>query len=442
MKHIVHKYIKQPSAVKIALGIEAAIRDGALRSGQRLATVRGLADLLEVSPATVAAAYRRLKLRGIVVTAGRRGTRVSHRPLHPSRRRQVGPRGTRNLFDGNPDPALLPVIAPILRRIDPSPRLYGEPPHHGDLIKLVRRELVASGVAAGELCVTNGAIDAIDRLLAEHLRPGDRVAVEDPGFTGILDLVMSRGLSLVPVEIDEEGPMPERLQRACAEGARAFIVTPRVQSPTGAALSEARARELRRVLRTAPDLLVIEDDHANRIADTPLYCLHDPKRARWAHVHSFSKSINPDLRMALMTGDDHTMARVQDRLIIGERWVSHLLQRIAYALLSDAGVRRHLRRAAVTYTRRRKALLEALRGAGFSPWGRSGYNVWVPVAEETSTVQALAAAGWAVSAGERFRLGSPPAIRITASTLEPEEAKRFAADLAAALGRSPHTATV
>ncbi|MEE8247394.1 MAG: aminotransferase class I/II-fold pyridoxal phosphate-dependent enzyme [Alphaproteobacteria bacterium] len=234
----------------------------------------------------------------------------------------------------------------------------------------MRRELVASGVAAGELCVTNGAIDAIDRLLAEHLRPGDRVAVEDPGFTGILDLVMSRGLSLVPVEIDEEGPLPERLQRACAEGARAFIVTPRVQSPTGAALSEARARELRRVLRGAPDLLVIEDDHANRIADTPLYCLHDPKRARWAHVHSFSKSINPDLRMALMTGDDHTMARVQDRLIVGERWVSHLLQRIAYALLSDPGVRRHLRRAAATYTRRREALLGALRGAGFSPWGR------------------------------------------------------------------------
>ncbi len=57
-------------------------------------------------------------------------------------------------------------------------------------------------------------------------------------------------------------------------------------------------------------------------------------------------------------------------------------------------------------------------------------------------MQALAAAGWAVSAGERFRLGSPPAIRITASTLEPVEATRVASDLAAALGRSPHTATV
>ncbi|MEE8247393.1 MAG: hypothetical protein V3S87_09045 [Alphaproteobacteria bacterium] len=68
--------------------------------------------------------------------------------------------------------------------------------------------------------------------------------------------------------------------------------------------------------------------------------------------------------------------------------------------------------------------------------------MWVRVAEETSTVQALAAAGWAVSAGERCRLGSPPAIRITATTLKPEEPKRFAADLAAALGRSPHTATV
>ena len=83
MKHIVHKYIKQRSAVKIARGIEAAVRDGALQSGQRLATVRGLADLLEVSPATVASAYRRLNLstdffRG---RGGSEGLRLQRRSL-------------------------------------------------------------------------------------------------------------------------------------------------------------------------------------------------------------------------------------------------------------------------------------------------------------------------------------------------------------------------
>ena len=57
-------------------------------------------------------------------------------------------------------------------------------------------------------------------------------------------------------------------------------------------------------------------------------------------------------------------------------------------------------------------------------------NVWIPVAEESTTVQALLHAGWAVKAGERYRIASPPAIRVTIAALEPREAVRFAADLA------------
>jgi len=59
----------------------------------------------------------------------------------------------------------------------------------------------------------------------------------------------------------------------------------------------------------------------------------------------------------------------------------------------------------------------------------------LPVDEETPVVQALAAAGWAVAAGERFRISSPPGIRITTSTLEPNEAIKLAADIASVIPR-------
>lgn len=442
MNHPVHECITGGTAVKIAACIEDGIRDGALRPGHRLPTVRALADRLEVSPATVAAAYAALKARGFIVSRGRRGTHVSHRPVHPSRRRQHAPLAARNLYDGNPDRALLPDMSRALAAIDPSPSLYGESPHYQPLVRLLARELAADGVAVGELCVVSGAMDGIGRVLAEHLRAGDRVAIEDPGFTGHLDLVTSRGLTLAPVPIDQEGMLADGLDRACAEGAAAVLVTPRVQSPTGAALTEQRADELRRVLRRHPDVLIIEDDHANRIADVPLFCLHDARRSRWAHLHSFSKSINPDLRMAMLTGDETTMARVQDRMLIEERWVSNILQRLTHSLLSDKAVRKHLKQVARTYTSRRQALLDGLDRAGLRAWGRSGYNVWLPVREETSTVQALADAGWAVSAGERFRLQSPPAVRITASTLEPKDGARLAEAAVQVLAPARHTATV
>src|SRR5262249_10548024 len=135
--------------------------------------------------------------------------------------------------------------------------------------------------------------------------------------------------------------LPGALRQACVEGAKAVVLTPRAQNPFGAALSKERAKELRAVLRRYPDVVVIEDDHANLITDVPLHGLHSEAH-RWVYLRSFSKALNPDLRLAALTGDTETMTRVQDRQVVGERWVSHLLQRIAYALLSDGGVRRHL----------------------------------------------------------------------------------------------------
>jgi DNA-binding transcriptional MocR family regulator len=273
--------------------------------------------------------------------------------------------------------------------------------------------------------------------LVEHLRCCDRVGLEDPGFGNIHDLVISRGLSVVPVATDDSGMVPESLERAIAEGIRALVVTPRAQNPTGAAMTEERARALRRVLRKSPDLLTFEDDHAALITDAPLHTLHTSRSRRWVYLRSLSKALNPDLRLALMTGDDTTMTRVRDRLMVGERWVSHILQRIAGALLDDAEVRSKLKEVGRTYGLRRRALIDRLAEAGIFSTGRSGYNVWIPVAEETPTVQALLARGWAVGAGERFRIQTPPAIRVTAATLLPEEAAWFAADLADILTAGP-----
>ena len=420
-------HITGDSAVKIASSIERMIRDGDLASGGHLPTVRSLADHLEVSPATVAAAYRSLRTRGLVISRGRRGTRVSPVLAAAVRRPStVVPAGVVNLADGNPDPALLPDMYSALQQIDPSARLYGEAAHHPKLVALMQRELSEDGVPAGPMCIVSGAMEGIDRVLSEHLRPGDRVAVEDPGFTGILDMVASRGLSLLPVAVDDQAMQPESLREAIKSGAKALIITPRVQSPTGSALTAERARALRRELRAAPDLLVIHDDHARLITSAPLHLLVSTATARWAYIHSFSKALNPDLRLAVVTGDDTTMSRISQRMRITERWVSHILQRIALQLLSDRDVRQQLESATETYDARRQALLAALNRRNLTAFGVSGFNIWLPVREETATVQALAAAGWAVSPGERYRLNAPAGIRITASRLIPQNAERFA----------------
>ena len=94
------------------------MREGAIRPGAQLPTVRDLATRLRVSPTTVAAAYRNLRLRGLLVAAGRRGSAISHHPPIGARPAQVVPAHARDLASGNPDLKLLPALGPALRAID------------------------------------------------------------------------------------------------------------------------------------------------------------------------------------------------------------------------------------------------------------------------------------------------------------------------------------
>lgn len=427
------------SAAAVAASVEAAVRDGALQAGQRLPPIRQLAVSLALSPATVAAAYRSLARRGLVTTEGRRGTRVTARPPVTGRPDAAVPGGVRNLADGNPDPALLPPLGPVLAGIPVAPRLYEGDPKLPELVGHGRRLLAADGlgagaaggIEAGAVAIVGGARDGIERTLQAHLRPGDRVAVEDPAFTGVLDLLAALGLVTEPVAVDDRGMLPDALGAALRGGCQAVIVTPRAHNPTGAALDGDRAAALREVLGTRPEALIVEDDHAGPVAGAPGHTVTDPRQPRWAHVRSVSKWLGPDLRLALLVGDDTTIARVEGRQLLGTGWVSHVLQRVVAALLDDPATAELVARAARTYAARRRALVDALAELGVGAHGRSGTNVWVPVREETATVTALRDAGWAVDAGERYRLRAGPGVRITVSTLLPDEAPALASAIAA-----------
>ena len=325
-------------SAEIADGVERAVAERALHPGDLLPTVRELATALGLAPGTVAAAYRTLASRGIVAGRGRQGTRVTAGPPLPARTSPTIPDGVRNLASGNPDPALLPPIGPALRRLRPTDVTWGDP--HPDLEALddARRGSGSTTTATqpGRVVAVSGALDGVERVLLAHLRPGDRVAVEDPGFARVIDLVTALGLVPVPVAVDDAGPRPDALVAALADGIDALVLTPRAQNPLGAAVDAPRARALRQALAAHPDVLVIEDDHAGPISGADANPVVAADRRRWAVVSSVSKSLGPDLRLAALAGDPVTTDRVEGRLRVGPGWVSHLLQSLAADLWTDA----------------------------------------------------------------------------------------------------------
>ena len=407
-------------AESIAANVEEAISNGALEPGNALPPIRELAAQLGVNANTAAAAYRLLRDRGAVETAGRRGTRVRHRPA-TTPRSLLGldvPAGVRDLSTGNPDPALLPLAAtpqvtPVVRR----PVLYGEPAMLPELVDYTRAALTADRVPADHLAVTSGALDGIERALTAHLRPGDRVAVEDPGWANMLDLLAALGLSAEPVRIDDDGPLVADVARALGRGVRALLVTNRAQNPTGAALSADRAEALRSVLADRSDeVLVVEDDHCAGISGAPLRTLAG-STSHWAFVRSASKAYGPDLRVAVLAGDHRTVERVHGRQRLGPGWVSQLLQGLAVGLWSDAAATRLIREAEQQYTGTRTRLRTALAEREVTAFGRSGLNLWIPVPDETVAITRLLNAGWAAAPGTRFRIRTGPGMRITIADL-------------------------
>ena len=424
------EYFPERTAVKLVEGVESAIEDGFWSAGDRLPTVRALAGELQVSPATVESAYRRLRERGVIVGDRRRGTRVAPRPGALMPASSVPPDGLRDLATGNPDLKLLPSLEDAIRAIDKSSGLYtGELIDHR-LIEIAREQFRAERVPCDTLAVVSGAMDGVERVLRSRLRVGDRVLVEDPGFPGVFDQLTALGLILEPVGIDQDGPIPDDLRRGLSTNPKAFIVTPRAQNPTGAALTESRAAELGGILEGAPRLLVIEDDHAGPIAGLPALSLCTDRQGPWAHVRSVSKSLGPDLRLAVMSGDRETIDDVRARQLVGMRWVSRILQRIVVELWSDSEVWAKLNKAERTYAKRRQRLISLLGERGVHAVGKTGLNVWIPVVEEARVVRELAARGWGVTAGERFRFASDPAIRITVANLRKDESVRLADDIA------------
>jgi DNA-binding transcriptional MocR family regulator len=342
----------------------------------------------------------------------------------------------RDLASGNPDSGLLPPLRPALDAINVAHRgVNNVDSVLPELAELARARFAVDRIPVREVAAFSGALDAMERVLLANIAPGARVGVEDPGYPPVFILLAALGLKAVPCGVDQSGLRPDELGPALRD-VQAIIVTPRAQNPTGAAITPERAASLRELLRPYPDLLVIEDDHASDIAGPGAATLVEDARPRWAVIRSASKSLGADLRLALMAADATTLATVRGRQRRGPGWISGLLQQVVLHQWTAPAPVNMLHEATGAYRQRRRALLAALDARGIAATGLSGLNVWVPVTDEDFVVAHMHQAGYAVSAGRRFRRYAPPAVRITISTLPPSEAGAVADAVADAVTAS------
>lgn len=429
------------TAAEIAESLRNLIDAGTLEPGASLPSVRALAQDLQVNRNTVVAAYGIVAQAGLVVGAGRAGTKVVESTQLP----QEGSSGAEahliDLAHGNPDPQYLPSPAEALTQIaQDHPVLYGHSVIDPALEEWAKAEFSKDLTTEFELTVTAGSADAVDRLLAGALIPGDAVGFEQPCFLTSITTAQAAGYKPVPMDVDQHGIHPEALRNALEAGVRAIVVTPRAHNPTGVSITAQRARELRDLLAEYPHVLVIEDDHYWMLATTDYHSVIPDHHPRWAVVRSVSKSLGPDLRLGLVAADHSTTTRLGAKIHSGGMWVSHLLQRLTCLLATDATVQELISEAAKFYHEKNERLIEDLRAAGISASVDDGVNTWIQVGvDPDQVVAAMKSRRWLVRSGREFYLteGTGPVaagmIRVTGHGLGGERRRQFVEDLAQVL---------
>jgi DNA-binding transcriptional MocR family regulator len=408
--------MEESTARGLATAIGRTVSDGLLSSGDRLPPIRTIATKLGLSPTTVSAAWAMLARTGTVTTDGRHGTLVATRRASTPRYRRAVAGGqffTLDLSTGSPDPALLPNLHATLSDLEPVTEsgAYRDQPGVSRLAELLRESWP---FAAQELTVVDGSLDGLQAIASIHLRFGDRVAVENPAFPPLLDILDSVGVTPIPVDVDDDGPDPDQLATAVHGGARAVFLQPRAQNPTGAALTQERAERLADVLRHS-DVLVIEDDSAAISTKIPATSLGGFLPSRTLHVRSYSKVFGPELRLAALGGPSEFVTPIIDRRRLGQGWSSRILQGILVDLLTRPEHLATVERAQELYAQRWSAAVSALAARGVQVNGKGGLNIWVPVMDESAAQLLLATHGIGALPGRPFavRPNLPPHLRVT-----------------------------
>ncbi|HEX4809386.1 MAG TPA: PLP-dependent aminotransferase family protein [Bryobacteraceae bacterium] len=369
--------------------LRRAILDGRLRPGELLPPTRELARRLSVARTTATVAYDRLSGEGFVVSRVGAGTFVTEHAapltMESARRRSDGalrPRAVWNYiplatafarraqFDfrtGLPDASLFPhdrwrrLVSTALRSEAVETGVYGDPAGYQPLRVAIARYLGSARgmqITADDVTIVNGTQQGLDVVARTLIAPGDKIAVEDPGYPLVRRLLESLGARVRSASVDDNGLIVETLPAR----ARLVYVTPSHQYPLGMSMSLPRRRAL---LEWAErnDSAIIEDDYDSefRFRDRPIEPLQTlDTTGRVIYIGSFSKTILPTLRLGFVVTPPSLRAAVHRVKQLTDWHTSMPLQVALTQFIESGDFARHIRKMREAYRVRHEMVRDVL----------------------------------------------------------------------------------
>jgi DNA-binding transcriptional MocR family regulator len=318
---------------------------------------------------------------------------------------------------------------------------YGVGIGHPGLCKWIAER--HGGVEPAQVMVTNGSLEAGAMLFAHLVKPGTRVAVEQPTYDRTLLLLQQLGAELVPIPLEADGLDVGALETALADGPIEFVhVIPNAHNPAGCTLTVEKRRRLVE-LAAEHGFWIFEDDPYRELPfeGEPLETMLSIDTAgRVLHASSFSKTVSPGIRVGYLVGPVDEIAKLSKKA--NETYISPnmLAESIVLELCTSGVLDENIEFVKGELKARCDALVEALRekipeAVFVVPQG--GYFLWLDLAEGTDTKALLAEAkgeGVSFVAGPDFMMsGGENSLRLSFAPVPATDAAEGVARIAAAL---------
>lgn len=386
--------------------IRGQMASRALVPGERLPSIRQMAERLNVAKNTIVEAYDRLAADGVIASKRGSGFYVcGHLPplsladVGATRDRSIDPLWIiRQSLEAEGDmlkpgcgwlpPSWLPdeEIRRALRRLarDTQAGLleYGHPYGHFPLREQLSRRLGERGVmaTARQIILTDSGTQAIDLICRYLVEPGDTVLVDDPGYFNFQALLRAHRVQLIAVPYTEQGPDVQAMAELLAQHKpRLYITNSVFHNPTGAVLSPIVAH---RVLKLAEDhnLLIVEDDIYAEFAHntSPLLASFDGLN-RVIHVGSFSKVLTASVRCGYIAVRQDWAEQIVDLKLATTLSSSGLGTELVYSLLRQGAYRHHVEALRSKLADAMGRTLHRLEKLGITPWMKpqGGMFLWM-----------------------------------------------------------------
>lgn len=354
-----------PLYKQIAEKVELLIKKKVLLPGDALPSSREMAEQLDVNRKTVVKALESLAFRGILENRERVGLYVAacDKTMQSAKSEQNKEREILCVDDGCPDVTLLPFkeITRIYRQLLTSTPLrvqlgYSCPKGNEQLRSSIARLVTHDrGISAtsDNICIARGAQMGLYLVIHALLKPGDSIAVENPGFESISETLVRAGINCVPIRVDEEGIDVKALRNACeSTHIKAVYVTPRQQYPTTVSMSNQRRAALANLVEEK-NLLLIENDFGADYHYTgkPIYPLSSLlSKKHFVYISTFSKIYAPGTRAGFVIASKEAVNALADYRSSIDIQGDIIQEQVMQELIESGEMNRHLKRSTKMYS--------------------------------------------------------------------------------------------